>query len=182
MPTFIGHAFSALAINNTAHLRRNSLKIMVLAVVVAVLPDFDVIAFKLGIPYSHTFGHRGFSHSITFALLMGFLVSRLFFRGTPVRSKQFLRLFVGFSLVGISHGVLDAMTNGGLGIAFFSPFSNARHFFPWRPIPVSYIGFSFFRHGGIGILKTELLYIILPSLAYLGLLSFLKRRDRASKD
>ena len=26
---------------------------------------------------------------------------------------------------------------GGLGVAFFSPFSNARYFLPWRPIRVA---------------------------------------------
>ena len=36
----------------------------------------------------------------------------------------------------VSHGLLDAMTDGGLGIAFFSPFSNTRYFLPWRPIMV----------------------------------------------
>jgi hypothetical protein len=28
------------------------------------------------------------------------------------------------------HGLLDAMTNGGLGLAFFSPFDNHRYFLP----------------------------------------------------
>ena len=36
-----------------------------------------------------------------------------------------------------SHGFFDAMTDGGLGIAFFAPFTNTRYFLPWRPIPVA---------------------------------------------
>ena len=31
-----------------------------------------------------------------------------------------------------SHGVLDALTDGGLGVAFFSPFDQTRYFFPFR--------------------------------------------------
>jgi inner membrane protein len=46
-----------------------------------------------------------------------------------------------------SHGILDAMTDGGLGVAFFSPFDDTRCFFPFRPIKVSPIGLSFFSCG-----------------------------------
>jgi len=35
------------------------------------------------------------------------------------------------------HGFFDSMTDGGLGVAFFAPFSNNRYFMPWRPIPVA---------------------------------------------
>jgi inner membrane protein len=38
--------------------------------------------------------------------------------------------------------LLDMLTNGGLGIAVFSPFSRERFFFPVQPIPVSPIGLS----------------------------------------
>src|SRR5215831_7502105 len=46
-------------------------------------------------------------------------------------------LFAYLFLATASHGVLDAMTNGGLGVAFFSPFDTTRYFLPWRPIRVS---------------------------------------------
>lgn len=42
-----------------------------------------------------------------------------------------------FAVATASHGFLDAMTDGGLGVAFFAPFSNHRYFLPWRPIPVA---------------------------------------------
>ncbi len=50
--------------------------------------------------------------------------------------KVWLFLFVAT----ISHGILDALTDGGLGVAFFAPFVNTRYFFPWTPIKVSPIG------------------------------------------
>jgi inner membrane protein len=63
-----------------------------------------------------------------------------------------------------SHGFLDAMTTGGLGVAFFSPFSNARYFLPWRVILVSPIGVeSFFSMRGFRVLKSELLWVWSPS-------------------
>src|SRR6267378_8050335 len=42
-----------------------------------------------------------------------------------------------FFLATASHGLLDAMTNGGLGVAFFAPFCDTRYFLPWQPIVVS---------------------------------------------
>ncbi|HSV89890.1 MAG TPA: hypothetical protein VLH80_02270, partial [Nitrospiraceae bacterium] len=62
------------------------------------------------------------------------------------------------------HGVLDAMTNGGLGVAFFSPFDTTRYFFPLRPVFVSPIGVSeFFSEYGVRILASEAIWIWLPS-------------------
>jgi inner membrane protein len=41
----------------------------------AMLPDADVIAFYFGIPYGSRFGHRGFTHSLFCAALVGMLVA-----------------------------------------------------------------------------------------------------------
>jgi inner membrane protein len=64
------------------------------------------------------------------------------------------------------------MTTGGLGVAFWSPFSNTRYFFPWRVILVSPIGVeAFLSAWGWRVLKSELAWIWLPAaaLATLGL-------------
>jgi len=75
-----------------------------------------------------------------------------------------------------SRGFLDAMTDGGLGVAFFSPFDNHRYFFPWRPIRVSPIGIGrFFSPRGLDVLQSELLWIWLPA-GLLALLVWLWRR------
>ena len=42
-------------------------------IVAAILPDFDGIAFKLGIHYGGIWGHRGFTHTLGFALLAGLI-------------------------------------------------------------------------------------------------------------
>ena len=69
-----------------------------------------------------------------------------------------------FFLLTASHGILDALTNGGLGIAIFSPFSNERYFFPWTPITVSPIGVAgFLSKRGWLVLKSELLWVWLPA-------------------
>jgi len=81
-----------------------------------------------------------------------------------------------------SHGPLDAMTDGGLGVAFFSPFNNDRYFFPWRPIRVSPIGLSrFFSERGLEVLASELLWIWLPA-ALLAALAWWWHRRRSRSE
>ncbi|MCP4133960.1 MAG: metal-dependent hydrolase [bacterium] len=176
MPTILGHLFAAIPVNITLLNRRNTALIIVLSLVCAVLPDMDVMTFRLGIPYEHTFGHRGFFHSITFAAIIGLIFPLLFFPRIKRFSFQFFLLFLNFFIITASHSVLDAMTDGGLGVALFSPFSNERYFLPWRPIKVSVISLRyFFDYGGLQVLKTEFLYIIGPSILYTGLFLGIRR-------
>ena len=111
----------------------------VLAAVCTVVPDLDVLGLRLGIPYRDMLGHRGISHSIAFAALFALVVTWLAFRDARFDGRR-VRLWILFFLATASHGVLDAMTTGGGGIAFFAPFSAERYFLPWRPIEVSPIG------------------------------------------
>jgi len=63
--------------------------------------------------------------------------------------------------------VLDAMTSGGGGVAFFAPFVNERYFFPWRPILVSPLDpRRFFTARGIAILRNEFVWVWTPSIAF----------------
>ena len=134
-----------------------------------MLPDIDVIAFAFGIPYGDMFGHRGFTHSLFFAVVIGVLVTwHLLHRPgsdshRPGARSHRLALFIWFTALTASHGILDAMTNGGRGIAFFAPFSDHRYFFPWRPIQVSPIGVGFFSARGLRVLASEAGWIWVPS-------------------
>lgn len=118
--------------------------------VVAMLPDLDVLAFSVGIPYAHPLGHRGASHSLVGAVVIG-LVAWLTLRRV-LREQEDARpggLDLGLLvLAAASHGLLDMLTDGGKGVGLFVPFDAARHFWPVQPIPVSPIGlFGFLAHG-----------------------------------
>jgi inner membrane protein len=64
-----------------------------------------------------------------------------------------------------SHGFLDMFTNGGLGVAYYWPWSNERHFFAMRPIEVSPIGIAaFFSERGAKVILSELLWVWAPLL------------------
>jgi inner membrane protein len=119
-----------------------------------ILPDLDVVAFALGIPYAHPLGHRGFTHSILFAMIVAVLGTWL------LRVGEHRRATLAFLfLCAMSHAVLDAMTDGGLGVAFFAPFHNQRYFFPWTPIRVSPIGAGFFSARGLETVWSEVLWV-----------------------
>ena len=122
-----------------------------LLVVVSCLPDIDVLAFRFGIPYSAPFGHRGAAHSLTVATLCGAAMAFIA-HGRGV-SARFVGLMTGMVIA--SHGLLDTMTDGGLGIALLWPFTNARYFAPWRPIPVAPIGARLFSPYGIQLMVYE---------------------------
>ncbi len=134
---------------------------MLLLSALALLPDADVIAFKLGIPYQAEWGHRGASHSLVLAALVSLAVAA----GTHLARGPALKTgLLAFAAVG-SHGLLDAMTTGGLGAALLWPFTQARYFLPQRPIPVAPIGAGMLSARGLHVVTVELL-LFLPFWAY----------------
>ena len=135
----------------------------------AALPDLDVAAFALGIPYTYPLGHRGITHSLLFAALFGGAVAWLAARTATrepahVRGRAGALLAVGFLAVA-SHGLLDAFTNAGEGIGFLIPFDDGRYFSPWRPIETASVHPArFFTSRGLAVLASEILWVWLPLL------------------
>jgi inner membrane protein len=84
--------------------------------------------------------------------------------------------------VTVSHGILDAMTDGGRGVAFFAPFDDTRYFFPFRPIKVSPIGLSFFTARGLDVIWSEFLWVCIPGIIIAAMVFSIRklRRLRAS--
>lgn len=166
MPTVISHAVAGLGIGAAFLGRKASGRILGLGALCAALPDADVIGFPLGIRYGDLLGHRGLSHSFAFAAALAALVTPLARSGSgPGRGKLWTCLFLATA----SHGLLDALTDGGLGVALLAPFDKTRYFFPFRPIEVSPIGIGrFFSKRGLTVMGSELLWVWLPSLALAG--------------
>ena len=134
----------------------------------SLVPDADVISFALGIPYEAPFGHRGASHSIVAALVIGLLAGLVGWWQALDKSRARARglkigLFVG--LVVLTHGSMDALTDGGEGIALLWPFNAKRYFYPWTPIPVAPIGIRLLSRQGFEVLRFELV-AFLPLFLY----------------
>ncbi|MCW3072071.1 MAG: metal-dependent hydrolase [Bacteroidetes bacterium] len=167
MASAFGHAYTAFAIGSGYEEKIRNGKFLFLGILCSILPDADVISFQFGIPYDSFWGHRGFTHSIVFALLLGIFVSVLFYKNS-LQTKEGLRYILFFCFCTLSHSLLDAMTSGGLGVAFFSPFRNTRYFFPWRPIKVSPIGTAkFFGERGLRVILSEAVWIGIPCSIYI---------------
>jgi inner membrane protein len=163
MASAFSHAIVAASLGTAFRSPRMSGRLVALGMFFSVLPDVDVVGFSFGIQYDDLLGHRGLTHSLAFAAVMASL-GALLCAGRPAARQGKWLTWLYLFLAAASHGLLDAMTDGGLGIAFFSPFSNARYFLPWRPIAVSPIGVAaFFSERGLLVLRSELKWIWLPS-------------------
>ena len=154
---------------------RMPVRYWVTVAILGALPDLDVVIYPLGLNAPHVLGHRGITHSLAFAAVFAALVVRLVFRDRKWRGAWLRLWFVFFGAL-VSHAVLDALTNGGQGIAFFAPFSDARFHFPWQPIRVSPIGLTaFFSIDGLRVIQNELVWVWLPSAVVAVLARYLRR-------
>jgi len=100
----------------------------------AALPDLDAI----GRPFGHgdlalLGGHRALTHSLVAAATLGLLATTFLVRRAP-ESVSSGRMLVALSLAFASHGLLDALTRYGQGVAFFAPWTWQRFRAPWTPL------------------------------------------------
>lgn len=124
MASIFGHGVVGFTVAKVID-SKNLKWLLIAAIFSTILPDFDVIAFKFGIPYEHPLGHRGFTHSILFAILWALVLMLAF-----DKNNKIIWFLVIFSST-VSHGVFDAMTSGSRGVGFLIPFDNNRFFFPF---------------------------------------------------
>ena len=179
MASLFGHVAASTAIGYAFFPKQVRPIALVVAGFCAFSPDLDVLGFRLGVPYASEWGHRGFTHSIAFALVVGGLIgwictrgfSRTFLAdGTSAKASALITWFV---LSMASHPLLDMLTNGGRGCALWWPFSNARLFFPFRPVQVSPLTVQdFFTPWGLEVLASEVLWIGFPCVALVWMMKF----------
>src|SRR4051812_30006992 len=160
MPTIMSHAVVGLTVGTLMSVGVRRRAFWLASALLPVLPDLDVFGRALGVPFYSAWGHRGVSHSLAAAAVVGVLSALLLHRRVKAPLAS---LVVYFAAITASHGVLDALTNGGPGVAFFAPFDATRYFFPWRPIPVSPLASHFFSEWGWRVFRAELALIWLPA-------------------
>ena len=140
----------------------------------SALPDIDgfITRFAARLFGLHLDGplwsHRGFSHSLLFALLVG-IGAALYTQRLLRYEKPLSLLILYFFALTASHGLIDAITHGGEGVMFFSPFHGGRYLFPFGPVPTARIR-EWFGTQGLITFAHEVLWIWLPlTMAYGGL-------------
>ena len=161
MASIFGHVAASTALGFSFFNDKSNFKALLLAGFCAFAPDLDVIAFRFDISYSSIWGHRGWTHSLAFAVVFGALVAWLFYR----QDKDWWKMALWFILATASHPLLDMLTTGGMGCALWWPLSEERLFFPVRVIRVSPLEIrDFFSQWGIKILLSEVIWIGIPGL------------------
>lgn len=169
----MSHAVVGLALGTLTSFPHRRRTFWLASAVLPVLPDLDVVGRAFGISFHSMWGHRGMSHSFFAAAVIGGIAALLLHRRLEAPLAPLAVYFAG---VTASHGVLDGLTNGGPGVAFFAPFDGTRYFFPRRPIPVSPLAWDFFGEWGWRVFTSELAMLWLPA-AFVALLArfFLRR-------
>lgn len=162
MPTVISHAAVPLAIAVIAGSKRVGGRLLIAGIAASMLPDLDVVSFRFGLDYDSDFGHRGFTHSLFFAVVAGGTAALL----APLLKTGRGTAFAVVALSCASHGLLDMLTNGGLGVAYFWPLASERYFWPYRPIEVSPLrAVRFLGPDGLRVAVSEIGWIWIPALA-----------------
>lgn len=174
MASSFGHAALAGAFGYSLPNAIRKPLVITIGVLCSIFPDADVLSFRFGIHYGDLWGHRGMTHSLFFAFCFCLLLVNLFHYRSSLKDKLWIYFYYSFCMA--SHGLLDGMTTGGMGIAYFAPFNETRYFLPFRMIQVSPLSASrFFSEWGIEVLKSEFFYIGIPSLIIVAI-AFFKRR------
>ncbi len=165
------HVAVALTLGNVLHTPASNRQFWLAAAACSLIPDLDVLSPGL------FGGHRGLSHSLFFAPLVGTFVLWLGFRG-PESAGSRLRYWLCFTLATASHGLLDSLTDYGSGIAFLAPFSGERYTAPWHPLGTGARGCQ----GALDCFATaagnEVLWVGVPCLVFATLISLWRARSR----
>jgi inner membrane protein len=160
MASPLTHAVVAATLAAVHHLQPRAARTWLVAIACAIAPDLDALGYWIGIPYESFWGHRGFTHSMAFAVSLSWICASWISRSAAI---SLARLWSVYLMATLSHGVLDAMTDGGLGVAFFSPLDQTRYFFPFRPIHVSSMSISdVVGPHGLSVLANECLWVWIP--------------------
>jgi membrane-bound metal-dependent hydrolase YbcI (DUF457 family) len=120
MPLPIAHGLiGAAVIAATARDARPRViwKEMALGAVLAIAPDFDI--FLTSVMHWEKTWHRGATHSLVWALGMGFLLA------LPMRGAR-LRMGLAFAAATFSHAILDWLVSVRGGVAVLWPFTTHR--------------------------------------------------------
>src|SRR6185369_14354122 len=117
----IGHIFVGMAAGRHYCRRQPTAwppaAVMAVWAALSLGPDLDVCAFALHIPYEAPWGHRGATHSLVFATGIAALAGLM----AKAAKLDPWRTALVAEVVVASHGLLDAMTDGGLGSALLWP-------------------------------------------------------------
>jgi inner membrane protein len=161
MPTIFTHPAVPIAVAIGLGSGLISGRLLAAGIAASIAPDLDVLSFHFGVGGWSAFGHRGLTHSLAAAAIMG--LAAMAASGALHTTR--VRAFVFVTLAAASHGLLDMLTDGGSGVALFWPFAGDRLFWPVQPVEVSPISLRrFFSARGAEVIASELRWVWAPAL------------------
>lgn len=175
MPTIITHAAVPVCLGLGLGKKIIPPRLLLGGIILAMLPDADVLAFKFGVAYGNAFGHRGFTHS----LLSAFVVPLVCLFGYRWFRAGFVRVWLFLTVSLLSHSLLDSVTTGGKGVGWLWPWSDERFFAPWQVIRVAPFQLSrYLEPRGQAVIWSELQWVWLPGLLMAFLLFVVRKNLR----
>jgi membrane-bound metal-dependent hydrolase YbcI (DUF457 family) len=133
VPLPIAHAFvgASVVVASRSRITIHEWKTLAFAASIAVLPDFDFLLTWFG--SGDESWHRGFAHSIAFAIIIAVGAAIL-------AGKSFLRNAMVYGAALLSHGVLDVLTTRSQGgVELFWPFWSERVRFGLFDYPFTFV-------------------------------------------
>ncbi len=162
MATVFSHPIPVLAVSVACGSKYIPPRLAVAMVIASILPDIDMIGYALGYRFPSPFAHRGFTHSLVFALAVSLFALAV---APRLQTKRGVAFFVVLLAI-LSHYSLDAL-GGRLGIPFCWPFDESRHALPWPSFISSMLNWwnpprFFSTWWGDRFIRTELLTVWMP--------------------
>ena len=173
MATIFTHAVVGLGMARVGAARPMPWGYWGMAAILPVLPDIDIYSTAA---YGDALGHRGITHSLAFAAVVGMLAAAATFR--LFRAKWWRLALLFFAIIA-SHGLLDAFTKGGWEIPFFWPLGG--QYGDWGPIPASDLRVDLSDLGQSESLRAEFLWVWIPTGLVVGLVTLCRRLRRSQK-
>ena len=164
------HALLGLAIVRIGTGAKVPARLWVAGALLAAAPDLDALSYSLGLGLSDHpwWSHRGLTHSVPFAAAAAAIVTVLLFPWWR-REEQAIpqwRVWLILTVAMAFHGLTDLLTNGGAGIALFSPVDPYRYRWRFTPVEVSPLSIRlFFSEWGLRVILSELRWVIAPAAA-----------------
>ncbi len=152
-------------------------KLLLIAALTAIVPDLDVLVYIAFGPLGIT-SHRGITHTLLFAAIMGAAlaaISRSYF------TLNFLRAFLLFSGVIVSHLLLDYIMGCGPPVPFFWPLADQGYLFPFKVVPTAYYALSFKGQISVLLYPPTIFGMLLETIIFLPPILILNRKSTLPK-
>lgn len=160
-----------LAAGRGSAYRRELLAASAIFIVASVAPDIDLVALPFHPPKGAMWGHRGATHSLLAAILIGVLAA---WAGRRWSLPALRTAALGF-LLASSHLVLDCLNHGSVGVPWLWPVTTLRYGFSWQPIPAVVRVTDFLTWSGVRVLIAETI-LFAPLFVW----ALWRRRDRTT--